>query len=221
VQNIKRPYDARRRRERAQQERHATRRRVLDAAARLFVARGYVATTMADIASEAGVALQSVYKAAPSKADLLHLVVDLAVAGDDEDVMIVDRPSFTAIDAETDPRRQVHRFADLIASTQERSAPVQAAYREAAAVDESVAASLAAAHQRRIETFTTVIGLIPRRHLRRPVGESAETAWAIGSPEVFLLLRKLRGWDASHYRRWLRATLVEVLLTESTSRRSG
>ena len=123
---------------------------------------------------------------------------------------------FAAIDDETDTRRQVQRFADLIASIQERSAPVQAAYRQAAAVDDAVAASLAASHRRRIETFTTVVGMIPRRHLRRPLRESAETAWAIASPEVFLLLRNQQGWDAARYRRWLGATLVEVLLIDAS-----
>jgi AcrR family transcriptional regulator len=211
----RRGYDARRRRERAEEERRATRRRVLDAAARLFVARGYTATTIADIAGEAGVAVQSVYKAGQSKAELLHAVVDLAVAGDDEDIMIADRAAFAAIGDEADARRQVQIFADLIASIQERSAPVQAAYRQAAAVDQTVAASLVATHRRRIETFTTVVAMIPRRHLRRPVRESAETAWAIGSPDVFLLLRDQQGWDGARYRRWLRATLVEVLLVDA------
>src|SRR5262249_46587854 len=152
--------------------------------------------------------VQSVYKAGHSKAELLHAVVDLAVAGDDEDIAPADRTAFVAISEEADPRRQVERFAELIASIQERSAPVQAAYRQAAAVDETVAASLAATHSRRIETFTTVVRMIPRRSLRRTVRESAETAWAIGSPDVFLLLRHHQGWDASRYRRWLRVTLV-------------
>src|SRR6187431_35432 len=93
----KRAYDATRRRERAEEERRATRRRVLDAAHRLFVANGYTETTMAGIAREAGVALQSVYKAGRSKAELLHMVVDRAVAGDDEAVMIADRAAFKAI----------------------------------------------------------------------------------------------------------------------------
>ncbi|HEX4175708.1 MAG TPA: helix-turn-helix domain-containing protein, partial [Acidimicrobiales bacterium] len=79
----KRQYDARRRRERAAEERRATRTKVLEAATRLFVAKGYTATTMADIAREAGVAMQSVYTAGRSKADLLSAAVERAVAGDD------------------------------------------------------------------------------------------------------------------------------------------
>src|SRR5262245_53944821 len=108
----KRGYDARRRRERADEERRATRRRVLDAATRLFVAKGYTATTVADIARGAGVAVQSVYKAGQSKAELLHAVVDLAVAGDDDDIKITDRATFAAISDEPDPRRQVQMWAD-------------------------------------------------------------------------------------------------------------
>jgi len=103
----KRSYDATRRRQRAERERQATHRRVVDAARTLFLGRGYVATTMADIAREAGVALQSVYKAAHSKADLLHEVRDLAVAGDDRQVMLLDRPEYAAVRAEADPVRQV------------------------------------------------------------------------------------------------------------------
>src|SRR5262249_62153403 len=102
------------------------------------------------------------------------------------------------------------------ASVQDGSAAVQAGYRQAAAVDAAVAPRLAASDRRRIETFTTVVEMIPRRHLRRPHRESAETAWAIASPEVFLLLRNQHGWDAARYRRWLGATLVEVLLIDAS-----
>jgi TetR/AcrR family transcriptional regulator, regulator of autoinduction and epiphytic fitness len=208
----KRAYDAGPRRERAEAERLATRRRVIAAARRLFIRSGYTATTMTEIAAEAGVALQSVYKAGTNKAELLHMVVDLEVAGDDDEVMVSDRASFQAIGNQADPRRQVHMIADLIAATQERSASIQVAFRQAAAVDESVAALLDVALQRRLETFTVVIGMIPRGRLSQPLDESTESAWAIGSSEVFLLLRNVRGWDADHYRKWLRRTLVGVLL---------
>jgi AcrR family transcriptional regulator len=212
VPQTKRPYDARRRRERASQEREATRARVVEAARDLFLSRGYVATTMADIAREAGVALQSVYSAGQSKADLLHLVVDLAVAGDQQDVMLVDRPEITAVADEADPVRQVERFAGLIASTMERLAPVWIAYREAAAVDPKAAANLVAAHRRRRETFGTMIRMIPEQHLRHPYEQSADTAWSIGSIDVFLLLRTILEWDAPRYAAWLRETLVDLLV---------
>src|SRR5438132_10497364 len=195
----KRAYDARRRRERAEQERRATRRRVVEAARTLFLERGYVATTMADIAREAGVALQSVYKVGHSKADLLHQVRDLAVAGDDQQVMLVDRPEFVAIRAETDPDRQVEMLASLVATTMQRLAPVWVAYREAAAVDAKAAANLVSAHQRRHQTFAGMMAMLPEQRLRRSPEEATDSAWAIGSIDVFLLLRSIQGWDAPQY----------------------
>ena len=58
-----RRYDSTRRREQAA----ATRREILEAAQRLFERDGYVATTMAAIAAEAGVALKTVYLAFETK----------------------------------------------------------------------------------------------------------------------------------------------------------
>ena len=208
----KRRYDARRRRERAEGERRATQLRVVEAARRLFLTKGYAATTMAEIAREAGVAVQSVYSAGQSKADLLHLVTDLAVAGDDQQVMLLERPDFAAVANESDPARQVRMIAALIAATLERLAPVWVAYREAAAVDAKAAANLVAAHQRRYETFAGMIGMIPEHRLRRSPEEATDTAWAIGSIDVFLLLRSIQGWDPPRYATWLRQTLVDQLL---------
>jgi AcrR family transcriptional regulator len=208
----KRPYDATRRRERGEEERRATRRRVVEAARHLFLTRGYVATTMADIAREAGVAVQSVYSAGQSKADLLHLVTDLAVAGDDDDVMMVDRPSLAAIADAPNSERQVELLAAAIADTLQRLAPVWVAYREASAVDAKAAANLVAAHGRRHETFGALIRTIPEQRLRRPHDESTDTAWAIGSIDVYLLLCSIQGWDDARYSAWLTRTLVDQLL---------
>lgn len=214
MKETKRPYDATRRRERAEAERKATRRRVVDAAGKLFLTRGYVATTMADIASEAGVALQSVYSAGESKAELLHLVTDTAVAGDDQDVMLIDRPQFAAVAAEPDAARQVQMLAAQIVATMERLAPVWIAYREAAAVDPKAEANLTAAHRRRRQTFGELIRMIDEERLRQPYEQSADTMWAIGSIDVFLLMRTVLEWDEPAYAAWLSRTLVDQLVRE-------
>jgi AcrR family transcriptional regulator len=210
-----RSYDATRRRERAEEERRATQRRVVEAARELFVSRGYVATTVADIAKEAGVALQSVYNAGQSKASLMHLVVDLAVAGDDQDVLLVDRPTFTAIADQPTAEQQVEVIAALIAETMQRLAPVWVAYREAAAVDPTGAANLEAAHRRRSETFADMLGRVDQERLRLSPEEAADSAWAVGSIDVYLLLRTIRGWSHERYAAWLTRTLVELLVERS------
>lgn len=210
----KRTYDATKRRERAERERRATRQRVLAAAQRLFEQKGYTATTIDEIAAEAGVAIQSVYKAGTSKAELLQRVVEVVVAGDDEQVLLTDRPTFAAVADEPDAARQIAMIASLVSSTQERSARVQVALREAAAVDATVAENLANELERRHETIRTLVGMIPEEQLCVSHDDAADTVWAIGSTEVFLLLRTRRGWDADQFEAWLTRTLTRQLLAD-------
>jgi hypothetical protein len=104
--------------------------------------------------------------------------------------------------------------AALTAETMERLASVWIAYREAAAVDSKAAANLVAAHRRRHETFAGMIDMLPEQHLRRSREEATDTAWAIGSIDVFLLLRFIQGWDAQQYATWLSQTLTDQLLAQ-------
>src|SRR5258706_4658003 len=62
---------------RAQQAR-ATRRRIIDQAAKLFIEQGYAATTLDQISTAAGVAVQTVYFHFRNKATVLKGVVDVA-----------------------------------------------------------------------------------------------------------------------------------------------
>lgn len=210
--DAKRSYDATRRRERAESEREATRVKVVAAATRLFVEKGYTATTVGEIAKEAGVALQSVYKAGGSKAELLHHVVDVAVAGDTDHVLVKDRPSFTNLMAETDPVAKVRMFAGMICDIQERLAPIQRASREAAAVDETAATYWRDAHLLRLQTFEAAMRTLPRDRLRRSHEETTATAWSIGSTEVYTLMTAVLGHDSDQVRAWLADTLVDSLL---------
>jgi AcrR family transcriptional regulator len=210
--NAKRSYDATRRRERAESEREETRVKVVAAASRLFVEKGYTATTVGEIAKEAGVALQSVYKAGGSKAELLHHVVDVAVAGDTKDVLVQERPSFTALMAETDPVAKVRMFAGMICDIQERLAPIQRASTEAAAVDEAAATYWRNAHRLRLQSFDVPLRTLPQDRLRRSHEETTATAWSIGSTEVYTLMTTVLGYDSDQVRVWLTDTLVDVLL---------
>jgi AcrR family transcriptional regulator len=208
----KRKYDARRRRERAEEERRATRYRVIEAATRLFVEKGYTAATMAEIAREAGVAMQSVYSAGRSKADLLSAAVERAVAGDDQEIMVHDRPGYALMAEEPDPIRQVQMLASFACDIMERSEPLQVAYREAAAVDAKVAASVKEAHRRRRETIGIVVGRLPADRLRHPPEECADTVWVLGSTEAIQLLRTVLGWSWPEVRAWLARRFEDLLL---------
>ena len=69
-----------------------TRQRMVDAARRLFVERGYLPTTMSAIAQVAGVAIQTLYLSFGSKAGGLAATLDTTNAGDDAPVPVLDRP---------------------------------------------------------------------------------------------------------------------------------
>ena len=62
------------------------------AAYRLFSTKGYLATSIEDIAAEAGVARPTIFTAVGPKSTILRLVVDQALAGDDAPVPIAQRP---------------------------------------------------------------------------------------------------------------------------------
>src|SRR6266511_3131334 len=61
------------------------------AAYRLFSTKGYLATSIEDIATEAGVARPTVFTAVGAKPVILRTVVDQALAGDDAPVPIAKR----------------------------------------------------------------------------------------------------------------------------------
>src|SRR5689334_18601337 len=95
------------RRERAR----ATRRRIREAAARLFVEHGYLATTIEAIAVEAGVAVQTVYFVFGNKRAMLAEALDVATAGDDAPVPVAERSWVEELRREDDPRRVVRTIA--------------------------------------------------------------------------------------------------------------
>ena len=69
-----RRYDSGRRRAQARE----TRRAILDAARRLFLDRGYAETTVPSVAAEAGVSVETIYKAFANKVGLIKAVFDVA-----------------------------------------------------------------------------------------------------------------------------------------------
>jgi AcrR family transcriptional regulator len=213
----KRTYDATRRRQRAEAERRATRTRVLEAASTLFVANGYAGTTMAAIAKQANVAMQSVYSAGRSKADLLHEAVQLAVAGDDEPMMIHQRPVIARIAGEPDPVEQARMIAAAIVDIHRRSAGIQRAQIEAAAIDPTVRERAEQAQLGRLATLAEAIGMIPSDRLRHSAEECTDTLWVLASPETFDLLQRVRGWDWDTIAAWLERASIDLLLKDSVS----
>src|SRR5258708_34374425 len=100
-----RPPDLRKERARA------TRRRMIDAAYKLFTERGY-GVPLTDIAKEAGVAVQTLYFTFHTKAELMSAVLHLAVLAEDLPPSPLDQPWLETMFADPAPRRPLHRFCD-------------------------------------------------------------------------------------------------------------
>src|SRR6476646_8940055 len=101
-----------------------TRRAVLEAARDLFTAQGYGATTIDQIAARAGVSKPTVFSAVGNKQTVLSAVRDVAMAGDDEQLSIVQRPVAEQVRQEPDPYRAVELLAGLFTGVGRRYARI-------------------------------------------------------------------------------------------------
>ena len=102
----------------------ATRRAIVDAAARLFIERGYGPTTVDAIAEAAGVSRKTVFTSVGGKVEALKLAIDWAMVGDDEPVPLLQRPHVQAGLVEPDARRILTDYAADIREVHSRIAPL-------------------------------------------------------------------------------------------------
>src|SRR5918999_6139718 len=98
----------------------ANRRRVLAAAHRVLVERGYAATTINAIAAEAHVSREMIYKAFGNKLALVKRLYDIQLIGDDEERPLGDRPEWAAMMAERSAEGVLLRYATIVRELYER-----------------------------------------------------------------------------------------------------
>jgi AcrR family transcriptional regulator len=210
-ETVKRRYDNSRR----QAQVRATKADVVAAARRLFVERGYPATSIEAIGEAAGTPQATVYRLFGSKRGILSAVLDVAFVGDDEPVPFGDRPDARNALAEPDPGRLLDRFARLCRELLDRSAPIQQVLRTAAVVDPEAAEQLVVTNGQRLLGQSRIARRLAERNaLAEGVkeGQAADIIYMLMSPEVHRLLTVERGWSADCYERWLARSLRTSLL---------
>jgi AcrR family transcriptional regulator len=194
----------------------ATRARILEAARSLFSVRGYPATTLDEVAAEAGVATDTVLHVFGSKKDLLHVVLDTVIGGDDAPVQFLDRKAPQAMRQETDQRVQIAMFAAGMTEQLERIRPLDDILRSAAVVDADARAlrdDLQLRQRRRaMRQLATWIAANGRLKNDMAVRDAADVIWTLTSPDVHRLLCTNCGWKREQYQTWLCSTLQESLL---------
>jgi AcrR family transcriptional regulator len=203
VKRSARQYRSRIREEQA----NLTKQRILEAAARLFVARGYRGTTVAAVAEEAGVAAETIYASLGVKRGLLEGVVTNAATpggkSPDETVApLADLPT---------ARERLRAYVGFCCGVLARTSAFHVVIRGASDSEDFAVALRARLLEQRLLRQT--------RHLRLLIGDSlrpglnlekaSESFCALSSPEMHHLLTAELNWTREAHEEWL-AALAEM-----------
>jgi len=205
----RRRYDSSGRQAQARRNRET----ILDAAERQFLEGGYAATTIAAIAGEAGVSVETIYKAFGGKPGLVRAIYDRGLTGRKP------VPAFQRSDAmrerETDPRTIMRNWGVLTSEVSSVVAPIARLVRSAAASDPDMAALLRTSNDTREERARHHARFLKQRgYLREGVtlAQATDILWTCTSDELYDLLVVQRGWSPPRFARFLADYMIATLL---------
>lgn len=150
-----------------------------------------------------------------TKARLLKAAIDVAIAGDDEPVAVLDRPWAHAARDASGLDEFLSLVADALADAQRRSAGLVLAVFEGSARDADLAALADQMVAQRSATASWIVRGMERFAPFRPgcdVDEAVDVMWLLMDPAVFVRLTRVRGWSVSRYRRWVADSAARLLL---------
>jgi AcrR family transcriptional regulator len=195
-----------------------TRRKIEEAAGRLFTSRGYEATTMQAIADEAGVHVQTIYLAYGTKASVLAAAATRLVAGDEDPGSHPGQRRWVReIVGTPDPRRKLRLYVRHVREVTPRVVGLIDTLRAGAPSDADVAGFLAQMLQGRHEgPYALLEPLASAGQLRPGLTRSAaaDITYALASPDTFRALVHDRGWSWSRAETWITAELCRSLLRD-------
>jgi AcrR family transcriptional regulator len=188
---------------------------VLDAARQLFIERGYVATTMDQIAQRARVSKPTVFAAVGSKGELLKQVRDVALAGDDAPIPVGQRPWVREQLNEPDPKRSLRLYARNVVRMAARYGDIDEVLRAAAAADPEMQTLWRISEsERRYGATHTIDNMLTKTRLKKGLtrDQARDIIWLLISVDPYQRLVKDAGWASERYESWLAETLCQQLL---------
>ncbi|PWK80956.1 TetR family transcriptional regulator [Lentzea atacamensis] len=192
-----------------------TRRRMIDAARGLFVGQGYAATTMDQIAAEAGVAVQTVYYTFRTKGQLLAEVVEVTAAGEDHPVPVPARAWVREMLSATSGQRVLALGVEHGTAIYERVAALWPAVGAAAAADPAVNDYWRGVTTDRRSGQRAMVARIAELGELRPglgVDRATDLVVVLVGHDVYHGLVEDARWSVTAYRAWLFTTLAGQLL---------
>lgn len=190
-----RRYDSGGRRALSEQRRRAT----LDVAQRLFLDRGYAATTVEEIAQGAGVSTATIYKTYAGKVGVLRSLCHRALEGSGP-VPAEERSD--ALHAGGDLATVLAGWGRLVVEVAPRILPLLIVLNDAASADAEARTLRDELSQERLERMSrNARALADAGHLgpHVSVDEARDVLWLATSPEVYDLLVCRRGWSVERY----------------------
>lgn len=193
----------------------ASRRRVLEAAHDLLVVEGFGGMRLAEVARRAGVSVETVYKQFGNKGGLLKAVYDVRLAGDDQPIPIGERPAYTAIWSQPDPREKIRAYTALARELAERSGQLVAIVFASRGANPDIEQFAQTIEQERLHGATAFVTHLAEAQALRPgldSDQARDLLWMLISPEVHTLLIDRRGWSYAAFQAWLDHAVADALL---------
>jgi AcrR family transcriptional regulator len=181
----------------------------------LFAAQGYVSTTVEQIADRAGVSKPTVFASVGSKRTVLKELRDLALAGDEKPIPVIERPWYQEVLTEPDPRRSLQLYARNVVRIQQRAAEVEEVLRNAAAADPQLRELWQTSeNERRVGARTVIDALLLKGPLKPGLDRDAaiDVLWVLTAGDTYRRLVHSRGWPIQRYEQWLADTYCTQLL---------
>lgn len=208
--DVKRSYDATRRREGAARRRDS----MLAAARSQFAEHGYIATTVESIAEAAGVSPQTFYTAFGSKRGALLVLLDKMPAAADAGRLASD------LAAAPNAQSELALLVDYRLRLYAGSLDVLTAVRAASAQDPDVASVWTEGEERRRRNQQKLLSSwYAQGRLRQDITrrQADDILWAMTGPDVYRLFIIERNWTRSAFRHWLVNLITRELLGSSAS----
>ena len=151
-----------------------------------------------------------------TKARLLKAAIDVAIAGDDEPVPMLDRDWAIAAIHATDVESLLSLVSTVLAPAQGRSAGlVLAVFAGAAGAPELAAVAAQMSAQREVMASWIVARFAALRAVPEAVSEDAcDTVFALIEPAVFERFTRQRGWTPDRYEQWIASSLRHLLVAD-------
>lgn len=200
-----RRYDSLRRTAQAQQ----TRAEIASAARRLFVSRGWAATTVRDVAREAGVSVPTVYSAYGNKTSLALALADATSLAAGIPQMVEELEA-----AESNPPRQIAAMASYDRRLYEHAGDIITLAREAGRAEPELARTYQEGRERADRTRTQVFSSWSDGTLREglDVASAVDVYAALCNIDVYTTLTVERGWTPDRVEQWWCEALARELL---------